>query len=142
MVQVMWWWWQWKWGLNMLQNAKNESGSWEFEHDKRLWIILFLFAGFNYAAFPQPDYNPKNIWNFIKMNEKIIFFKLLLHWILCQMLSDVACSSDNFFKAGKPICSLFSSEIKKLSLKNNFCGRFKFIHPTNELIWEFLICEE
>lgn len=33
------------------------------------------------------------------MNEKLILFKLLVHWILCQMLSDVpvVCSSVGIF---------------------------------------------
>lgn len=54
------------------------------------------------------------------MNERIILFKLLVHWILCQMLSDivVVCSSDgstnDFFKAGKRIfsCSFPSPNYK------------------------------
>jgi hypothetical protein len=36
----------------------------------------------------------------LKMNEKLKLFKLLVHWILCQMLSDIAVvksSSGGFF---------------------------------------------
>lgn len=54
------------------------------------------------------------------MNEKIILFKLLVHWILCQMLSDFAvCSStdgnsNDFFKTGKKNKKKYNKKINKI----------------------------